>query len=228
VLNLNRLKKDEILFLYNNRCKAHRMRYLEHPACYERDKLEYGFIKERIGFLDIEASNLNANWGIILSYCIKVKDSDKIYQGVISKADVTSYRADQTDRRIVEELIKDLESFDRLVTHYGRKFDIPYIRTRALSMNINFPGFGSIKNDDTWCMARKKLRLHSNRLDVIEEALFGSSQKTKLVSKYWIGASRGDTKDLKYILEHNIFDVLALEKIWYKLQEYVSKTNCSI
>jgi uncharacterized protein YprB with RNaseH-like and TPR domain len=228
VLNYNRLKKDQILFLYNNRCKAHNMRYTEHPACYDREKPDCSLINERVGFLDLECSNLDANWGIILSYCIKVKDSDKIYQGVINKSDVAKFHADQTDKRILTQLIKDLQNFDRIVAHFGRRFDIPYMRTRALMMGLDFPAFGSIKNDDTWVFAKKKLKLNSNRLDTIEMALFGEAKKTRLMSKYWIGAARGDTDALKYIVDHNIQDVLTLERIWYKLRDFSSCTNCSI
>ena len=80
MLNLNRLKKDEILWLYNNRCKAHSMRFIEHPGCFSKEKPKCSMIEERVGFLDIEASNLDANWGIVLSFCIKQKDSDKIFE----------------------------------------------------------------------------------------------------------------------------------------------------
>ena len=228
MLNLNRMKKDEILWLFNNRCKAHNMRFTEHPGCFEREKPVCSVIHERVGFLDLECSNLDANWGVMLSWCIKVDGSDKILSGMITKNDVNKFHADQSDRRIVEELIQNIQKFDRIVAHYGRKFDIPYMRTRALIMNIPFPEFGSIRNDDTWCMARSKLRLNSNRLDTVELALFGEAKKTRLVSKYWIGAARGDKECLKYIMEHNIQDVLTLERVWYKLKSFTSKTNCSI
>ena len=185
-------------------------------------------MEEKIGFLDIETSNLDANWGIILSYCIKDRDSDKIYFEVINEKDIKKYPHDQTDKRIVARIIKDLKQYDRIVTHYGRRFDIPYIRTRALIMEIPFPFFGSIQNDDTWCISRKKLKLNSNRLATIEKALLGEGTKTHLEPKYWIAGARGNKRALDYILDHNKRDVIALEKIWLKLKDFVSKTNCSI
>ena len=221
---IHRLKKKEILWLYEHHCK-HGHRYLEHYNCYLQEHPE---VIEKVGFLDIECSNLDANWGVMLSYCIKVKGGEGILKGVIDKKDIKKYPADQTDKRIVTELIKDMMKFDRVVTHYGRRFDLPYIRTRALIMDIPFPHFGSIQNDDTWVIARRKLRLNSNRLETIERALCGEALKTHLTAKYWIAGARGDKKALDYILDHNIKDVLALEKIWYKLRDFVSKTNCSI
>ena len=221
---MHRLKKKEMIWLFNHRCR-HGHRYIEHYACYLAENPQ---VEEKIGFLDIETSNLDANWGIILSYCIKDRDSNKIYFEVINEKDIKKYPHDQTDKRIVAKIIKDLKQYDRIVTHYGRRFDIPYIRTRALIMEIPFPFFGSIQNDDTWVIARRKLKLNSNRLATIEKALLGEGTKTHLEPKYWIAGARGNKRALEYILDHNKRDVIALEKIWLKLKDFVSKTNCSI
>jgi len=221
---IHRLKKKEIIWLFTHRCK-HGHRYLDHYPCYIAEHPE---INEKIGFLDIECSNLDANWGIILSYCIKPRGGAGILKGLITKEDIKKYPHDQTDKRIVKDLIADMLKFDRLVAHYGRRFDLPYIRTRALIMGLDFPHFGSIQNDDTWVIARKKLKLNNNRLETIDRALNGESIKTHLTPKYWIAGARGDKKALAYILDHNEKDVVALEDIWLKLNKFVSKTNCSI
>jgi uncharacterized protein YprB with RNaseH-like and TPR domain len=223
-LPIHRLKKADLIWLATHRCR-HGHTYLEHYACFVSEHPE---MQEKIGFLDIECSNLNANFGIILSYCIKQSWNDEIIYGVINTSDIRKYDDDKTDYRIVKKIIDDMLTFDRIITHYGRKFDIPYIRTRALMMDIDFPSFGSIVNDDTWLMARGKLRLNSNRLDTIERALFGESAKTHIDFKYWIAASRGDKTALEYVLDHNKKDVLSLEKVYYKLRDFVGKRNCSI
>lgn len=221
---IHRLKKAEIVWLFTHRCR-HGHRYLDHYPCYATEHPE---LNEKIGFLDIECSNLDANWGIILSYCIKPRGGAGILKDVITIDDIKKYPQDQTDKRIVKDLIADMLKFDRLVAHYGRRFDLPYIRTRALIMGIDFPHFGSIQNDDTWVIARKKLKLNNNRLETIDRALNGESIKTHLTPKYWIAGARGDKKALAYILDHNEKDVIALEDIWLKLNKFVSKTNCSI
>jgi len=185
-------------------------------------------MKERIGFFDIETHGFDANGGIMLSYFFKIKDKDEFLYDVINIDDIKKYPQDQSDKRIIRSLIKDLKLFDRIVTHYGRKFDNPYTRTRALMLGIDFPCFGSIQNDDTWVIARKKLKLNNNRQETLERALFGKVHKTHFSFKYWLAAVRGDKKALAYILDHNKRDVIALEKIWYKLKDFVSKTNCSI
>lgn len=223
-LPVHHLKKAEFVWLGSHKCK-HGHNYLEHYNCYLQ---EHPGVEERIGFLDIETSNLDANWGIILTYCIKDGQSNKIYQGVITKEDIKKYPADKTDKRIVKDLVRDVKRFDRIVTHYGRRFDIPYTRTRALIVGVEFPYFGSISNDDTWLTARRKLKLNSNRQDTVDRALFGKSNKTHLSPKYWIAAARGSKRALNYVLDHNKRDVIALERVWLKLRNFVSKTNCSI
>jgi len=212
------------VWLGSHKCR-HGHTYLEHYHCYLTEQPD---MKERIGFFDIETHGFDANGGIMLSYFFKIKDKDEFLYDVINIDDIKKYPQDQSDKRIIRSLIKDLKLFDRIVTHYGRKFDNPYTRTRALMLGIDFPCFGSIQNDDTWVIARKKLKLNNNRQETLERALFGKVHKTHFSFKYWLAAVRGDKKALAYILDHNKRDVIALEKIWYKLKDFVSKTNCSI
>lgn len=221
---VHRLSKDKIVWLANHKCK-HRHTYLEHYNCYLSECPE---AEEKVGFLDIESSNLDANFGIMLSYCIKEKGSNKIYKDVINQNDIKKNPADKTDKRVVENCIRDMMRFDRVVAHYGRKFDMPFIRTRAIMCGVDFPCYGSLCMDDTWQWAKNKLKLNSNRLDTIVRALTGNSEKTHVDYKYWIGGVRGDKKSLNYILDHNIKDVIELEKIWTKLRDYVRINKSSI
>ena len=61
--NFNRLKKDEMLWLYSHYCK-HGHRYTEHPKCFHEEHAEL-VDAERVGFVDIETSGLNADFGWI-------------------------------------------------------------------------------------------------------------------------------------------------------------------
>lgn len=164
----------------------------------------------------------------MLSYCIKDGSSDKIFHNVITKKDIEDFPADKTDKRIVRQCIEDLGQFDRVVAHYGKKFDIPYLRTRALICGLKFPAFGELYLDDTWQWAKNKLKLNSNRLEVICRTILGETQKTHIEYKYWVGGTRGDEQSLRYILDHNKKDVLDLERVWKKLRDFVRKTNSSI
>ena len=62
---LHRLKKQELVWLATHRCR-HRHLYIEHYNCYLKEHPD----REKIGFLDIESSNLDGDYGIMLSYWI--------------------------------------------------------------------------------------------------------------------------------------------------------------
>jgi len=230
IMPIHRLKKDDWMWLFTHHCK-HGHRYTEHYSCYLADypnMVHPSALVEKVGFLDIETSNLDANFGIILTYCIKVGGKKTILTGQVNGKDIAKYPSDKTDTRVVQSLVTDMLKFDRIVTHYGSRFDIPFIRTRALYDGVDFPQFGSIRQDDTWIMARHKLKLNSNRLETIARTILGSSDKTHLEFKYWIAATRGDEKAIAYILQHNKFDVTDLEKIWLKLRGFSRFTCTSI
>ncbi len=217
---VHRLKKAEIVWLGSHFCR-HGHTYLEHYSCYLKEHPE----REKVGFLDIETSNLDADFGIILSYCIKEKDG-KIIGDIIKEKDLRSNNF--FDKRLVEKCIEDMLKFDRIITWYGRKFDIPFIRTRALINGIDFPNYGTIIHNDDYYIARYRLKLHSNRLENVERVIFGETGKTHIESKYWIKALQGDKKSLNYIFDHNKKDVISLEKNHNKLINFVSNRDTSI
>jgi uncharacterized protein YprB with RNaseH-like and TPR domain len=217
---ISRLRKDEILKLAKGRCK-HGHSYLEHYQCYKNDVED----TERVGFIDIESSNLKANFGIMLSYCIKIRGSDEILFDVITEKDM---HCGELDKRIVKHCIEDMKKFDRLIGHYSTKFDIPYIRTRALILGLDFPEYGDINHTDTYYMAKHKLCLSSNRQNVVAEAVQGEDIKSRIEPKYWIPALQGNKKALDYILDHNKRDVLQLEGNYNKLERFVRRINKSI
>jgi len=213
------LKKDELLEYLTKRCK-HGHLYVEHPSCYIKEKNR----ETRIGYLDIEASNLKADFGIMLSYCIKENGKKNIYYGCISKNDLMN---GTLDKNLIKSCIDDMSKFDVIISYYGTKFDIPFIRSRALYWNLDFPKYGYLKHKDCYYMVRNRLCLSRNRL---EDAcrLMGIEGKTHLDGTYWIKALTGDKKSLKYILDHNKRDVILLEKLYHKIKDYVKETRRSI
>lgn len=177
--------------------------------------------KLRIGYLDIEATNLNASFGFMLSWYIKKDGKDEYDWGLITKEEIFNLTF---DKRILKKLLKALDHYDILYTHYGidGRFDIPFIRTRAFVHNMEdlLPDYMEKIILDTYMIARRKLRLHSNRLDVIATTLgIKNISKTRLEPIIWTKASAGDMESLLYIKKHNKIDVKLLEKIHHKLRK---------
>ena len=101
---------------------------------WERDK-DKAFKHLRIGYLDIEATNLNANFGYMISWYIKKEGKNEYDFSVIKKSEINNY---DFDKRLTKELLAAMRNYDVLYTHYGadRRFDIPFIRTRAYAHGV--------------------------------------------------------------------------------------------
>lgn len=226
MINLNRLKKEEILWLYNHRCK-HDHRYLEHQQCYFNDVAEGKCpIKEKVGFFDIETSGLNADFAFIFSYALRADDG-KLYGRVLRPDEI---RKGTFDKKLVAEMCADLNKFDRVVVHYGgdRRFDCPFSRTRAIKHGQNFPLYKEVMVSDTWLMAKNKLKLRSNRLAVICEFFGIVAKEHPLTPDVWQKASAGDKMSLAYIWTHNQEDVDSMKQVYYLLEQYCLKSKSSI
>lgn len=222
----HRLKKDELMWLAQHTCKAHGVSYISHYNCWIRECEE----ERKIGFFDIESTDLNAGFGIMLSFSIKEGGRKEIISDVITETDMRKGVKGDEDKRIVRRCIQELSQFDVIVTHYGNdyRFDVPFVRTRALAMNIPFPAYGALKHYDTYAMLKKKFRLPRNRLETACRILIGATEKTHLDPVIWRKAARGDKKSLAYILEHNKRDVRDLERLYNKIERYVRQPSTSI
>lgn len=177
--------------------------------------------KLRVGYLDLECSNLNADMGLILSWFIKAKGQNVYYSSLITKKELFDHTFDY---RVVKELLEALQHFDVLWTHWGktRRFDVPYIISRAYKNNLEkmLPQYMEKFVMDTWDIARSKLRLHSNRLDSIGNLLnIKNVKKTALNTDIWCKAAYGQEKALDYIYVHNRRDVQLLEAVHKKLEQ---------
>ena len=201
------LSKKEILAIHLFKC-VHGHTGLVHYNCWRVAQGQ----PERVGFLDIETSNLDADFGIIFSWCI-MDDHGNLQHDCITKKDL---HRGLLDKRVVTSCLAKMRSFDRLVGHYSERFDFPYIRSRALYWGLDalIPHYGDIKQTDTWRMAKNLLKISSNRQENIARLLLGPDGgeplKTRIDSRHWLSALQGDKKALNYILDHNIRDVQEL------------------
>lgn len=170
----------------------------------------------RVGYLDIEASHLKANFGFIICWYIKKAGEDRYDHAIVTKKELFNLTR---DRRVLSELFDALDGYDVIYAHYGRRFDIPFIKSRAIILGMD----GRITRPfekfmfDTWEIARKNLALSSNRLDTIAQAFQLKDQKTGLMPTIWNDAVLGDAKALQYVDDHCRADVNVLEGVHRKL-----------
>jgi uncharacterized protein YprB with RNaseH-like and TPR domain len=204
------------------RCK-HRHNGFSHQQCFKREE-------EKIGFLDIEASNLNASFGCVYTYCIKELDGPLIKRAI----SLDDLHNGNFDKNLLKKFIEDCLKFDRLVLHYGTdfKFDLPFLRTRAVFWGLDFPEHKFLYASDTHTILKKKFKFHSNRLEAVCDFFNIPAKGHKLNSKIWLDMITGNRKRMRaaidYILTHNVEDVLSLEALWKKINAYVPLAKTSI
>lgn len=168
--------------------------------------------------LDIETSNLNADFGFVLCAVLKP------YPG--GKAEV--YRIDKTkrwikakydDKELIEQIVKRLNDFDGVITYNGRNFDIPFLRSQIIGYDID--RLKDMFHVDVYYLTRYKLRLHNAKLFTLIEFLntYRSGkkrieEKTAINSNYYKRAITGDTKGINALVDHCVRDVVALEQCY--------------
>lgn len=216
------LPKKKILEMAKLRCR-HGHSYLSHPACWISEGRP-----RRTGFLDIETSNLSADFGILFSYCILDDQTGEIYSGVLKPSDLKPRAGREEDYRLVKQAISDMRRFDHIVGFYSSRFDIPFLRTRAVINGLEFVNFGEITHEDIYFTVKRKFRLARNRQETACRALLGKTEKTHINATYWRRALAGDRKSLEYILDHNRRDVRDLQRLYRAVRNYFGYREVSL
>src|SRR3990167_759425 len=96
---IEEFSSNEWLWLYENKC-SHGHRYSAHMKCYFNEEQ----VPEKVSGLDIEASGLDADFGVMLAWCIKPV-GEKINYDCLTLEDIDK---GQQDARIVETLVDEL------------------------------------------------------------------------------------------------------------------------
>lgn len=221
--NITRLRNansQQLDWLLKWKC-SHRHNGVRHFNCFTK---EFGLI-ERIGFLDIETSNLKADFGIVLAWCLLNDNGDIIWGTIDKELDIDT---GTEDKRLIASCIGAMKFYDRIITHYGTYFDIPFLRSRALIHGLAFPEYGTLWHTDTWKMAKRTLCFHSNRQNCIAEGLYGKTQKTRISHPAWRKAMLGDDRAALEVLDHCKKDVSELRKNYRTLLPYYKLSKSSI
>lgn len=174
----------------------------------------------RILIWDIETTDFKANFGHMLMYAAKFVGEDYVYYDTIDSnpAYGTSPLSMLDDRHLVEGVTGLLDEADAVVHHYGDRFDLPFVNTRALEWGLEPPR--PVATIDTWRIARNHLAMTSNRLRTLAES-FSDVPKGDIAKNEWKLAAHGDRKTLRKMLDYCIDDVLATEQVYLALRPLI-------
>lgn len=165
---------------------------------------------------DIEASNLSADFGIVLC-CGFLEVASGKRPRVPSILDYPGGKLLSKEKRLLADMSDWMMEADAWLTHYGKGYDIPFINTRLLYHRLPTlpPTFPHI---DTWKISRYQLKLRNNRLATISKFLKTNDEKNEIQPEQWLYALGGDRKSMAYIVEHCRRDVVVLEETYLRLR----------
>lgn len=195
-------------------------------------------MKPRINrlFADIETSpNVVLSWRV--GYDINIDNDNILKERAIicigykwehqKKAKVLRWDSNQCDKKLLKEFIEVANKADEIVFHNGDKFDMPWIRARAIFHGLDpMPQYRTI---DTLKWARNKFLFNSNKLDYIAKYL-GLGGKIKTEFGLWKKIVLD--KDIKAMNQMCVYcakDVELLQEVWQKMEYYLPhKTHAGV
>jgi uncharacterized protein YprB with RNaseH-like and TPR domain len=184
--------------------------------------------KPKILYFDIETTDFNAGFGIMLMFAYRWHFDDTETK-VIKINDNPLYRTlppEKADFYLVQELKKIIDESDIQVAHFGSKFDIKFLQTRLIFHDLQIANSKWKTFFDTCITARKNFKFSRNSLSVIAKALGCDNEKSSLPLTVWqhskcIGYEPYFTEALEQMADYCKQDVDTLydiaQKLWPKV-----------
>lgn len=164
----------------------------------------------KICFLDIETTNLDADFGTVL--CVSWKWSNEKKVNTIKITDYKNFKRDPSDdKSLLKDVVKELSKADVWCGWYSSRFDIPFLNSRLLYHRLS--PLPPIPHVDCWRIARYKMKLSRNSLMNVSTFL-EIDEKTPLTKRIWMRARTGHIPSINYICRHCVQDVLVLEQAY--------------
>lgn len=175
----------------------------------------------RMGFYDIETTNLGAMMGRVL--VVSVADEFANMQ-TRTYADFDG-KSILDDAPLVEWTMKELDNYDILVTWNGKLFDKPFLNARALKGLVVPLHPLKMHVDLMYQFKGQQARMGSAKMDNVAKALGVQHQKTPLDFSTWERAAVGDREALAEVVEHCEADVLTMRDIFARAKRLIGNVT---
>jgi DNA polymerase elongation subunit (family B) len=125
----------------------------------------------------------------------------------------------KSDKKVVKACIDVMATADQIVGQNHRRFDLKWIRTRALHHRIPMPPV--YKTVDTLTLFKRYFNFNSNRLDYVSKFLTGEG-KLPTDMQLWLDILiKNDQKQLEYMFKYNKVDIAKTEEVYKIIRPYV-------
>ncbi len=194
----------------------------DHFSRHFRESLEAIELSSKTLYLDLETTGLGAHEIIALAGTLRPENA-----GVRLRQNFAFDPAQE--RRVLQSVLEEVKSVDRLVTYNGRTFDVPFLARRARWHG--FPDFksrldsGELVHVDLLIEVRRRFRRHwsSCSLGMAEERLLHKSRTGPDVPGREVPLRFADVRDgapgdlLKPVTHHNRIDLTSLVALEWTL-----------
>lgn len=175
------------------------------------------FIGLDIVYFDLETTGLTAIMGRLL--CASFADA---------WGRVTTFRIDQTervskidDRELALKIRDQLETYDVIVGHNSKLFDVSFLNARLLRWDER-PLRKDLKHIDTMYLAGiQNVKIGSRKLVNIQKFSNIENEKSEVDWDTWALAGLGDKEAMEEVIDHCERDVLVLREVFGKLKAHV-------
>lgn len=127
----------------------------------------------------------------------------------------------QCDKKMLSKFVKQMDKADEIITHNGKRFDTPWIRTRCLLHGV--PMRHTYNEIDTYKLCKKYLNLPSNSLKEVCKYYNLENKKDAGGINTWIDVIyKKDKTALDHLLFYGDGDIVSLKAVFEKLLPYIA------
>lgn len=166
-----------------------------------------------IAFVDIESSNLKADFGTVVVVSIKP----------YGKKPITFSAKPGRDKQLLKDVAAELEKYPVWVTFYGKMFDVPFINSRLL-VNGLMPLPKHHHIDMYWVIKLQTALSRRNQAHLLEW-LEADSKKMSVSPNVWSSMPYNPDESLKTLRERCESDVQGLEAMYEKTKHLIREIS---
>lgn len=164
-----------------------------------------------LAFVDIEAANLNADYGTVVVVSVKP----------YKQPPVTFDAPPGRDRGLVQEVAEELHKYQCWVTFYGRRYDIPFLNSRLL-----YHGFAPLEKRhhiDMWMVVKMRTHLSRRNQAHLLSWLGTPESKMSVSPNVWAEMAVKPKEKLAILRERCESDVIGLEAMYERCKRAIAE-----
>ena len=175
---------------------------------------------------NVALNQIEQDWSI-LSWSAKWLHDD---DDQVMYADNRKAKDLDNDEELLKQIWELLDKADIVITHHGKKFDIPKLYARFAYHGMNKPS--SFDHIDTKQIATNVFGFTSNKLEYLAKFLRVPHKKLtdrKFAGQdLWTGCIKGVKEAWDEMKAYNVRDTIVLQEVYHRLKKWDKKINFDV